>query len=340
MPVMFQGAGEGEGREMTKGFSIAVFAACFAVAPVRATMDAGNATNGLTVTATVFPLFDWARQIAGGKARSLNLLLDGGVDFHSYQPSAGDIVRILSSDVFLYTGGASDAWLEELLARNAGTNVRAVSLLKLLGGAVKAESQEGCVERECRRHCRHGHGAGGAKPDEHVWLSLRLAQKACARLAEVFAERDPANAASYRANADAYLSELRALDDSYGTFFASAPRKALLFGDRYPFRYLADDYGLTCYAAFPGCSSETSASFKTVVSLAEKMDELALPAILILEGSDGRIAGAILRNTKRPDRPVLTLNAMQGIAKSDVERGVTYLGIMRQNLETLKKAVE
>ncbi|MBO4286734.1 MAG: zinc ABC transporter substrate-binding protein [Kiritimatiellae bacterium] len=316
---------------MSKCFLLAAFTAWFSVSAYAEPIPAQPPSGGLTVTATLFPVFDWARQIAGDKAKSIHLLLDSGVDLHSYQPSAGDIVKILSSDIFLYVGGTSDAWVEDLFARNAKTKVRAVNLLNLLGGAVKTETHVGE---------EHHHGEEGPERDEHVWLSLRHAQTVCTRLAELFAELDPVNATAYKARSASYLGELHTLDEAYKATFAAASRKVLLFGDRFPFRYLADDYGLTCYAAFPGCSSETAASFKTIVSLSKQMDELDLPAIFILEGSSSQIAQTVLRNTKRPNRPILTLDSMQGTAKEDIERGATYLGIMRQNLETLKKAVK
>ncbi|MBP5509975.1 MAG: zinc ABC transporter substrate-binding protein [Kiritimatiellae bacterium] len=318
---------------MNRWFLIAAFAASLSASAHGAQVPSTDSQGGLIVTATLFPVFDWARQIAGGEAKSVDLLLDSGVDLHSYQPSAGDIVKILSSDVFLYVGGESDAWVKDLFARNAKTKVRAVNLLNLLNGAVKAETHEEVAG------CGHRHETADREVDEHIWLSLRLAQAACSRLAELFAECDPVNATAYRRRSAAYLGDLRALDEAYRAAVSAAPRKVLLFGDRFPFRYPADDYGLTCYAAFPGCSSETAASFKTIASLSEKMDELDLPAIFILEGSGRQIARTILQNTKRPDRPILTLNSMQGTAKEDVEHGATYLGIMRQNLENLKKAV-
>ncbi|MGI6076477.1 MAG: metal ABC transporter substrate-binding protein, partial [Pyramidobacter sp.] len=152
-------------------------------------------------------------------------------------------------------------------------------------------------------------------------------------------EADPAGAARYKANADAYVARLEELDAKYAEAVGTASSKTLLFGDRFPFRYLVDDYGLNYYAAFPGCSAETEASFKTVVFLARKLDELHLPAVMTIDGSDGRIAETIVQNTAEKSQKVMTLNSMQSVTAHDVMDGATYLSIMESNLETLKKAL-
>ena len=185
-------------------------------------------------------------------------------------------------------------------------------------------------------HAGHEHN----HEDEHIWLSLRNAQKLSRVMAMELAFLDPDNAAEYLNNQKAYAEKLTALDAAYQQAVDAAPNKTLLFGDRFPFRYLVEDYGLAYYAAFSGCSAETEASFETVAFLAKKTDELKLPAVLSLDGSDGKLAQAVLNASADAHRPVLVLDAMQTVNAQMVEEGTTYLGIMEKNLDVLKEALK
>lgn len=287
----------------------------------------------LRVVATIFPVYDWVRTVAGPEADNLELtlLLDGSTDLHSYQPTAEDVAAISACDLFLYVGGASDAWVEDALAQSPNPDRRTLNLMELLGGRVyEEEAVEGMEPEE--DHDGHDHEEG--ETDEHIWLSLNNAGELSAAVADTLGELDPANAARYTANAAAYGEKLSELDRQYAAAVESAPGKTLLFADRFPFRYLAEDYGLTYYAAFPGCSAETEASFETVAFLADKTAELDLPAVLTIEGSDGRIAGTVVQNAGG-DRKVLTMNAMQGT----MAEGDTYLSVMEDNLAVLRQAL-
>ena len=179
-----------------------------------------------------------------------------------------------------------------------------------------------------------------AELDEHVWLSLRNASVICDAIAAELSALDPSHTAVYEANANAYRKKLQKLDDAYRQAVSESPLKTLLFGDRFPFRYLTEDYGLDYYAAFSGCSAETEASFETVTFLAQKAAELSLPAVLTIDGTDQRIAETIVRNTRDTAPRILTLDSMQSVSAKDIENGTTYLSVMEQDLEVLKQALQ
>lgn len=281
------------------------------------------------IVCTVFPAYDWVREVLGGRAGEVELFLltENGEELHSYQPTAEDLIRIYDCDLFLYVGGESDRWTQELFD---GREKKTASLLDLLRENVKKEETVAGMESD----------ADGAEDDEHIWLSLSNAKIAVSEIAVLLGELDPPNAAEYAANAAAYSERLTALDGEYRAAAENAVHKTVLFGDRFPFRYLTDDYGLEYYAAFSGCSAETEASFETVIFLAEKTDELGLDAILTIEGAQHRIAEAIVQNTKEKDQAILTLNSMQSVTAAEAANGTTYLSIARENLEVLKEALD
>ena len=294
----------------------------------------------IRVVTTIFPIYDWVREIAGDTGNTeITLLLDSGVDLHSFQPTAQDIMKVATCDLFIYVGGESDEWAEDALAEAVNPDMVVISLVEALGENAKAEEiVEGMQAEEEEEEGEEGEEEE-EEIDEHVWLSLRNAQVFTSAIADALAQKDPANADSYRANAEAYGAKLAALDAAYAEAVDSAAHKTLLFGDRFPFRYLTDDYGLAYYAAFAGCSAETEASFETVIFLAKKTDELQLPAVLTIEGKDHRIAETIIGSTADKNRKLLTLNSMQGTTANDIEQGATYLKIMEDNLAVLKEAL-
>jgi zinc transport system substrate-binding protein len=294
----------------------------------------------LSVVSTIFPSYDWIREILGDKADQVNLtlLLDDGIDLHSFQPTTEDMVTISTCDLFVYVGGESDAWVEDALQTAVNKDMLVVNLMEVLGDQVKVEEiKEGMEEEEEGEE----EGAEEAEEefDEHVWLSLKHAQTLCSYLAGELGRLDQANAAVYQANAGEYINKLKALDGSYAAAVNGAARRTLLFGDRFPFRYLADDYGLDYFAAFPGCSAETEASFETIVFLAGKTDELGLTNIMTLETSDQAIAKTIAQNTKDKTQQVLVLDSLQSVTAADIAAGATYLSVMESNLDILKAAL-
>ncbi len=299
--------------------------------------DGQGGTDGgkLQIVTTTFPEYDWARNVLGDtEGAEITLLLDEGVDMHSYQPTARDIVKISTCDLLIYGGGESDAWVQDALVEGADPDMVVISLLETIGDSAKAEETVEGMEAEDEE------GEDGPEYDEHVWLSLRNAAVLTGAIADSLARLDPDHAQAYRDNADAYNRELNALDEEYRAAVSGAKVRTLLFGDRFPFRYLTDDYGLDYYAAFAGCSAETEASFETIVFLAHKVDELGLKAILTIETGDQKIAETIRENTSSKDQQILVMDSMQSASSEEAERGVTYLSIMEQNLEVLKKALQ
>lgn len=297
--------------------------------------DDSAASNKLNIVTTIFPAYDWVREILGAETdrAEITMLLDSGVDLHSYQPTVDDIVKISDCDLFLYVGGESDGWVDDALKNAPNKERKVIRLLDVLGDSAKAEETvEGMQEEE------HDHEEE-AEYDEHIWLSLKNAQVLVAAISEALQETDPARKDTYAANAAAYVEKLSALDGEYRAAVDSGKYKTLLFGDRFPFRYLADDYGLDYYAAFPGCSAETEASFETVSFLAGKMDALGLPCVLTIEGTQHKIAETIVQNTAQKNQQVLTMDSMQAITANDAASGVSYLSIMEKNLSVLKKAL-
>lgn len=468
-------------------------------------------TTELKVVTTIFPEYDWVRQIAGDQISNIDLtmLLDNGVDLHSYQPTADDIMKISDCDIFVYVGGESDEWVEDALKEAVNKDMQVINLLEVLKDTVKTEeampgmqAEEGhnhgyshfadsdvqdrslsdwsgdwqsvypyvldgtldqVMEKKAEsgrktaeeykesyiasyetdiekisidgnmitytrkdgtstatydsegfyiRHKGDGskqvrykyqkasgdadaptyivfsdHNISSAEPehfhlyfgedgfdslveegkhfptfypasligteiademleheekeyDEHVWLSLKNAETLCKAIAEALEKADPANKDMYDANLTAYEEKLASLDTSYQDVVKDAPQKTLLFGDRFPFRYLVDDYGLSYYAAFAGCSAESEASFETISFLAEKVDELGLKYVMTIEKSDQKIAKTIIENTRDKNQSILALDSMQSTTSEDVANGTTYLSVMESNLNVLKKALQ
>ena len=292
----------------------------------------------ISVVATVFPAYDWARQILGADNDrvALTLLLDKGSDLHSYQPTVEDIYKVSTCDLFIYVGGESERWVPDALKQATNENMTVICLMDVLGSAVKEEKPlEGMETEEEEGEDEDA----GPEYDEHVWLSLRNAEILCDAIREKLIACDPAGKAAYSANCAAYAEKLHRLDAAFTQAVSNAERNTLLFADRFPFRYFADDYNLTCYAAFQGCSAETEASFETVNFLVGKLDELALPYVMTLEQSDCRLADTVIENSKAKTARILELNSLQSVTAAGVEEGVSYLGVMEQNLEVLKTAL-
>lgn len=299
----------------------------------------------LSIVATIFPGYDWVREIMGDEAENadITMLMDNGTDLHSYQPTADDISKISKCDLFIYAGGESNEWVKDALKQAENKDRKVINMMEMLGDSVKTEEVVEGMESEHD----HDHDEDGdhhdsdqeVEYDEHTWLSLKNAEMICEAIENDLSSLDPENKDIYKKNSEEYISKLSELDSKYQKTVDDAARKTVLFGDRFPFRYLTDDYGLDYYAAFVGCSAETEASFKTVKFLAEKVDELDLPCVMTIEGSDHKIAETIIRNTADKDQKVLTMDSMQAVTASDLKDGKTYLSVMEKNLEALKEAL-
>ena len=289
--------------------------------------------DGHSIVVTVFPEYEWVSAVLGDNPADVEvtILEESGADLHSYQPTAQDVMKIADCDLFVYVGGESDRWVTDALKESVNPNQKVISLLDVLGEGAKREEYVEGMETE----------DDGEEPelDEHVWLSLRSSEVLVKEIGKAIGELDPENRQVYETNTADYTAKIEQLDEQYRTVVSEAAYDTLIFGDRFPFRYLADDYGLNYYAAFSGCSGETEASFETILFLAGKMDELQLPHIMKIEGSDGKIARTVIENTKAGNADILTLNSMQGITGADIKNGVTYLQIMNENLQVLNDAL-
>ncbi len=354
---------------------LGLFAGCTAGGNSAATEGVKDKSEGgISIVTTIFPEYDWVREITKDvQGVDMTLLLDNGADLHSYQPTADDIAKISKADVFIYVGGKSDEWVNDVLKGAVNKDMTVINLLDTLGdNAEEEEVVEGMQDDEHdhddadhddenhddadyadenhddadhtdddadHEDDEHEHEHGEAEYDEHVWLSLKNAEVIVKAIGDAIISKDSANAETYKKNVDAYLASLDELDKKYEDTVSNASVKTLLFGDRFPFRYMTDDYGLTYYAAFIGCSAETEASFETVAFLAGKVDELSLKHIMKIESSDGKIAETIKNTTKTKDQEILSMDSMQSVTLADVEAGKTYIGIMEENLNVLAKAL-
>ena len=330
-------------------FVMVVFAVALALSACGMDSNAKSLANKkASVVATIYPQYDWLKNILGEYADKvdLKLLIKNGTDLHSYKPSAQDIAAIANADLVVYVGGESDEWIEKALEATPKAGRMQVNLMQVLGDRVKEEevvegmqAEEEAEEHEGEHH--HHEHAEAPENDEHIWLSLKNAQVLVKNLAESVSKIDTANAPVYRANAIIYASKLHDLDWAYDSTVSNASQKTILFGDRFPFRYMVDDYGIKYYAAFVGCSAESEASFETVAFLAGMMDSLSLPVIFTIDGSRSNVALAV-RNASKNSKsvPVLQLNSMQSVTDEQIRSGVDYMSIMKSNLETLKKGLK
>ena len=336
------------------------FAALVAGVAIAAPAKKNASSGTVKIVTDIFPVYDWVREITKNSAAKidLTLLLDNGVDLHSYQPAVADVAKIAECDLFVYVGGESEGWMDDACKEIKNKNSVVLKLLDSLGDAAKEEEvvegmeadhdhesadehdHEHEHESAGEHHHEHGEDEEGPEYDEHIWLSVKNAKILCNTIAEKIAAVDPKNAKTYRANAASYGAKLSSLDTQYQKIVDAASKKTVLFGDRFPFRYLVDDYGLSYYAAFVGCSAETEASFKTILFLAKKVDELRIPAVLTIEKSDGKIAKTIIKNTKAKNQKILTLDSMQSTTSNDIKKGITYLSIMTKNADVLKSALQ
>lgn len=296
-------------------------------------------TSKLKIVTTIFPEYDWVREILGDKIdhAELTLLLDNGVDLHNYQPTADDIMKISSCDMFIYVGGESDEWVDDALQEATNKDMVVIDLLDVLGDSVKEEEVKEGMQGEDEEEEEEGEEE--IEYDEHVWLSLKNAKTLCSKISDELCNIDSENSDTYKDNVKAYNEKLDQLDSEYQSMIDSAKTKTLIFGDRFPFRYLVDDYRLDYFAAFVGCSAETEASFETIIFLANKVDELDAGTIFTIENSDKKIAETIKSNTKSKNQNIAELNSIQSVTSEQINSGTTYLSIMQNNYNVLKEAI-
>jgi zinc transport system substrate-binding protein len=282
--------------------------------------------NGkINITTTNFPPYDFVRQIAGDRV-NLAMLLPPGSESHSFEPSPRDIITIQNSDIFIYVGGGSDKWIDRILQSMNTSSMKILAMIDTVE-AVDEEIVEGMEED----------GDDAAAYDEHVWTSPGNAILIVQTITETLCETDAANSGYYRQNAASYIEELRLLDIAFSEVVSGSKRSTIVFADRFPFRYFADAYGLTYYAAFPGCSTDTEPSAATVKFLIDKIRAERIPVVFHIELSNERMANAISGETGAKN---LLLHSSHNITKKDFDSGLGYLEIMKNNVENLKEALD
>ena len=316
-----------------KILSIVLIVCCvFSLVGVLSACQDSDWNNGnLKVVTTIFPEYDWTLNILGEHSKDVNIknLLNSGSDMHSYQASVADITYVATCDLLVYVGGESDEWVEKALKQAKNKNMIVVKLLDVIDSVLdEAEGIEG----------EGDHEEEGAI-DEHVWMSLKRAKIAVNAIADALKRIDADNAEAYAQNAASYCGELDKLDAEYQQAVSTAANSTLVVADRFPFLYLFDDYGLSYYAAFSGCSATTDPSMSTIYALVEKVNELDAKVLIITETDDGKIASKIRELSNGKNQEILTLNSMQSIGAKDRTNEVNYLAIMQRNLEVLRKAV-
>ena len=315
-----------------------VFAISSLLAPLCISCNGFNNGKSKIIT-TIFPEYDWVMNVLGDKKENfdVSLLLDSGVDLHSYSPTPKDIVTISNCDMFVYVGGESDAWVDDVLKDAKNKDMAVINLMEVLGDKAKEEELiEGMQGEEEEEEGEEE----GPEYDEHVWLSLNNSQLFIQSICDSLSKLDKDNANYYKTNADTYINNLKALDAEYKDAVSKANKDTLLFADRFPFRYLVDDYSLKYYAAFIGCSAESEASFETMSFLVNKVNELNLKVILKIESSDGNIAETVRKNANDSDSiSILTMDSVQSATTKEYGSGRNYLSIMQSNLEVLKQAL-
>lgn len=286
----------------------------------------------ITIVTTIFPEYDWMRNLtAGSDSIDLKLLIDKGVDLHSYRPDVNDIVTISTCDVFIYTGGAGNVWVEDVIETAMNEDMLVIDLMEVLEQhrTLCADDHDHAYEA-----ADHEHAA-----DEHIWLSLINADHICRSLTELLQELDSANSDLYAQNFADYGAKLQALDVKYHTAIKAADFEDVVFADRFPFTYLMEDYGLHHHAAYEGCSAETEVSFETFARLAETLDTLGLHSVIVIDDSDHRIADTVIASSSDHARDILTMQSMQAVGARQIKAGVTYLDIMEENLTVLQQAL-
>ena len=287
--------------------------------------------GGISVVATTFAPYDFARQLVGDMG-TVSMLLPPGSESHSYEPTPKDILEIQNADVFIYVGGESDAWVTDVL-ESVGEGVRAVTLMDCVE-LLEEETVEG-MEAEVHDH-EHGEEGHEAEYDEHVWTSPRNAALICEKIAAALCEADPANASVYNANLAVYSAELAKLDAAFTGIVADGARKTIIFADRFPLLYFARAYGLTYYAAFPGCSEDAEPSAATVAFIIDKVREEDIPVVFHVELANEDMADIVCDETGAVKRQ---FNACHNVTRAQFNAGVTYLELMWENTEVLKEAL-
>ena len=299
---------------------------CTALLPLASCGGTGK-EGGVSIVTTIFAPYDFARAV-GGEHASVKMLLPVGGDSHNYDPSMQDQLAIKKCDIFIYVGGASDVWVDEILTSVGNPDMKIIKLMEHTEGLICADHSHDHTEEH-----EHDHG----EYDEHVWTNPRNASLAAEAIAAALCEVDAENADAYRANLGKYKAELAALDAQFKSIVEAGTRKEIVFGDRFPLIYFTTAYGLTYHSAFPGCAGNTEPNAATLAALINKVKEEKIPVVFHLELSSGNITTTICEATGAKK---LRFNACETISKDDYAAGLTYLDLMRHNAEVLREALK
>lgn len=296
----------------------------------------------LSIVVASYPEYDWLCQIIGKENSSVKvkLLMDGGVDLHSYEPNIQDIAAITEADLFIYNGGSSYKWVDRVLSLKANKDRKVLNLLESLSEQRELPQGESCHHEHetCCDH-DHDHDHDHDVADEHIWLSLRNAVILSGVIEQELSALVPTQAAQFQANAQAYIAQLKALDARYASMVQQAGRDAIIIADRFPFSYMMQDYGIKYHAAFQGCSAETEASFETIRELTEDMRELSPKVILILKGGMRQLAQTLISNSAQTQCQILEMNDLHSVSPASRAQGEDYASIMEANLKVLEVAL-
>ena len=306
--------------------------------------------NKLQIVATVFPAYDFARAAAGEYAE-VTLLLPPGAESHSYEPTPADILAVRDCDLFLYLGGDSDAWVETILSsvEPTGHAMRMVDCVELLAeehvegmqlepGHTHEDGEECHEEHHHEAHEEAGHEADSGLGrvtgyDEHVWTSPKNAAAITRSIGAELAELDPAHETYYSAAAETYAGEIERVDAELTAYFDGLEDRTIVFGDRFPLRYFAEQYELDYYAAFPGCSTQTEPSAATIAFLVDKVEREEIPTVWYIEFSNHLVADSIAEAT---ETKTAMFHTCHNVSRQEMDSGVTYVSLMERNLETLR----
>lgn len=296
--------------------------------------------NKISIITTIFPPYDFTKQIAEDKV-DVRMLLKPGEESHSYEPTPKDIKDIQEADLFIYIGGENDVWVDDILnsmGENKPNTLKLLDIVPTLQEEIVEGMEDSHEEEHNHEHTEDSHEEAHIHNgiDEHVWTSPKNATLIVQEITRIICEKDNENAQVYNDNSQKYIEKLEQLDQKIREVVSNANKKTMIFGDRFPFRYFANEYGLDYYAAFSGCSTETEASPKTIAFLINKVKENQINTIFTIEFSNGKIADAIVDST---DAKKVTFNSCHNLTKEQLENGETYLSLMEQNAEILKEAL-
>ena len=307
--------------------ALSVLAAC-APKAAETTSD-----DGISIVTTIFPAYDFARQITAGTNATITMLLQPGEEVHSFDPTSQDIIRIQNADLFAYVGGENDVWVDSVLS---GLD-QSVHTYKMMDYVTLYEEElvEG-MQPEAEEATADSAGAADKEWDEHVWTAPVNAISIVKAMTAELTTIDPANATTYQTNADAYVKQLEALDQSFWDVVNTAAHKTVVFADRFPVRYFVEEFGLNYYAAFPGCSADTEASAATIASLINHVKAENIPVVFYIEMSNQQMANTVSEET---GAKTMLFHTCHNVTKTEFESGATYLSLMQNNVAALKAAL-